>query len=43
MSRILDKKESRQLILDTLKPIDELVKTTYGPYGDSVLISPYGP
>lgn len=39
MSRILDKKESRQLILDTLKPIDELVKTTYGPYGDSVLIS----
>ena len=39
MSRILNKKESRQLILDTLKPIDELVKTTYGPYGDSVLIS----
>lgn len=39
MSRILNKKESRQLILDTLKPVDELVKTTYGPYGDSVLIS----
>lgn len=39
MIRILNKKESRQLILDTLKPIDELVKTTYGPYGDSVLIS----
>lgn len=39
MIRILNKKESRQLILDTLKPVDELVKTTYGPYGDSVLIS----
>lgn len=39
MSRILNKKESRQLILDTLKPVDKLVKTTYGPYGDSVLIS----
>ena len=39
MNRILDKQQAREFIVETLKPLDELVKTTYGPYGNYVAIS----
>lgn len=39
MNRILNKKETQELIIKTLGSLDSLVKTTYGPYGQNVLIS----
>ena len=39
MNTILNKEQSRKLILETLKPIYDLIKVTYGPYGNNVIIS----
>lgn len=39
MNRILNKKESQELVIKILGTLDSLVRTTYGPNGLNVLIS----